>query len=230
MRSSTQSEQPGVASSDSPVYSQDFEIEREDGRGKFLTIVDATHFDAYYEYLFVVPEEEKRGPNKMKAPFHKMALKLVIYEPNESFGEAKGSWKHYMEVKEFLRLCEIVRARPIPPPLKDASGREIPENKYGVELFKGVGFSKNIGKELTVSVMESSKNPGVSSYRIAFRQGEAVENPNGPGFKFTSKPPVYSINLPEDFMLRAFLSSYNHVESLRTAVNTNMFNKLYGKK
>lgn len=84
------------------------EISREDARGKFLTIVDATDFGKSFDYTYNVADGPKRTKEK-RPPFNKVGLRLVVWEP----ADKKDSITHYMDVDDFLSLCDEVMARPV---------------------------------------------------------------------------------------------------------------------
>jgi hypothetical protein len=219
MRTAPQTEQPGAANS--TEFVSDREICREDSKGKFMTVVDCTDFLGHYEYLFLLPDAAKRGPGKTQAPFHKMAFRLIVHEPNPARNEQVVSRIHYMDVPDFLLLGSEVLARPYPP--------DPNKFKYGIEFFKAVGFSasKKEGRQLIIDHMAQARNPEKSTFKFEFQWGPAETAQDQQGFSFVGSPQKASIFMPENQLRRMMLVATDHIRSVQTAVNTRYLESLY---
>lgn len=207
-------------------FEPDKEIAREDVLGKLITIVDKTNYLDHLNFVLNVSPKQKmsQGSPKVAAPFHKMCIKFIIYEPKAGSKETKGSWLQYIEVDDFLLLCKEVLANPsIPDPSV---------NKWGLTLTEFVGYSekKKEAKTLTIKIMASSKDPNKASYALQFSRGKAETSPESVGFKYVGEQEKASIFLSEAQFKRILSTSQDYLDSLRTAVVTRYYEPLFGNK
>jgi hypothetical protein len=195
----------------------DVEIHREDVVGKLVTVIDGTDFYGHYEHLYLTPQEERKTKKK---PWHKMAIRLVVYKPNETRGETRGTWTQYFEVPAFIQLANEVLSRPFVNPGETKAKK----------IFDSVGFNGKLARQFSVSIMDSSRNPGNMMFSLAFMETPATASNKGIGYTPTGEARKGSIVISEAQARRLFQEALDHVNAQRAAVSANFYGKLFDGK
>jgi hypothetical protein len=203
-------------STDSSKYNNvdqsQYEVAREDGRGKFITLADRTNFPDWYQYMFHTPVKERTGEGKVKSPYNNVTISLIVYQ------EPKASFTKYIEVDEFLLLCDKVK--------------KINRVSDKVTVAKLIGFSERskMATSLDIIAQPALKDPDKVSFMLSFAKGPASPNDSGVGFKWGADKQSNFIAIDQDAMKRFCISGEQHLLAARTAALTRFYESLYVKK
>jgi hypothetical protein len=186
-----------------------YEVAREDSRGKFITLIDNTNFPKWYEYMFHTPIKERTGEGKVRAPYNKVAINLIVYT------EPKASFTQYMDVDEFLLLADkVVRLNSVP-------------GKMELQSFVGFSEKTKMARSMQVIAQPSMKDATKVSFMLSFTKGQAIPSESGTGFKWTGEKNSGFIAVDSDAFKRFCLSGIHHLQASRAATLTRFYESLY---
>lgn len=195
-----------------------FEIIREDSRGKFITLSDHTNFPQHYQYMFHTPVKERSGDSKVRAPYNKVAINLIVYADKDPVNNT--SFSQYMDVDEFTLFSDKV----------NRLNRLEPGAKMEIQSFIGFSEKSKTARSLKVIAQPAKTDPTKVSFMLSFQKGEATPNSSGVGFSWGKDCRSGWIVTDQDTLRRFCLVGRDHFLASRTAAITRCYESLYTKK